>query len=57
MFRLHWEESVIFSKKRGKTKAIWEERIWLGLKMGHSLSVLDGIDLNHHPVHKPLSAM
>lgn len=34
-----------------------EEWLWLGLKLGHPLPVLNNIDLNKEPVHEPLEAM
>jgi predicted RNase H-like HicB family nuclease len=34
-----------------------EDWILLGLKMGHPLPVLDGIDLNRQPQHEPVDAL
>lgn len=34
-----------------------EEWILLGLKLGHSLPVVDGIDLNKEPEYEPMEAV
>ena len=34
-----------------------EEWILLGLKLGHTLPVIDGIDLNQEPAHEPLDTV
>ncbi|OGO19051.1 MAG: hypothetical protein A2Z15_06900 [Chloroflexi bacterium RBG_16_50_11] len=34
-----------------------EDWILVGLKLGHSLPVIDGIDLNEEPRHEPVEAM
>lgn len=37
--------------------ATLEDWILVGLKLGHSLPVVDGIDLNKAPVHEPLDTV
>jgi predicted RNase H-like HicB family nuclease len=34
-----------------------EEWLWLGLKLGHELPVVGGIDLNREPVYEPLESV
>lgn len=34
-----------------------EDWILVGLKFGHHMPVLDGIDLNQEPIHEPMDAM
>ncbi|KAA3659644.1 MAG: type II toxin-antitoxin system HicB family antitoxin [Calditrichaeota bacterium] len=34
-----------------------EDWIFVGLKLGHPLPVIDGIDLNKGPVHEPVESM
>jgi predicted RNase H-like HicB family nuclease len=34
-----------------------EDWILLGLKLGHQLPIIDGIDLNLQPVHEPVEAL
>lgn len=34
-----------------------EDWILVGLKLGHALPVLDGINLNEHPRHEPVDAV
>jgi predicted RNase H-like HicB family nuclease len=34
-----------------------EEWLWLGLKLGHQLPVVGGIDLNREPVYEPLESV
>ncbi|MBI3736520.1 type II toxin-antitoxin system HicB family antitoxin [Candidatus Sumerlaeota bacterium] len=34
-----------------------EDWILLGLKLGHSLPVIEGIDLNRLPTHEPVDAL
>jgi predicted RNase H-like HicB family nuclease len=34
-----------------------EDWIWLGLKLGHPLPVIDGIDLNKEPRREPMEAV
>ena len=34
-----------------------EDWILVGLKLGHSLPVIDGIDLNKEPQHEPVEAV
>lgn len=34
-----------------------EDWILVGLKLGHSLPIVDGIDLNREPEYEPLEAM
>ncbi|MDQ3747159.1 MAG: type II toxin-antitoxin system HicB family antitoxin [Acidobacteriota bacterium] len=34
-----------------------EDWVWLGLKMGHALPVIDGIDLNREPAHESLESV
>ena len=38
-------------------RSVLEEWVWLGLKLGHRLPVIDGIDLNKEPAHEPLEAV
>lgn len=38
-------------------RSILEDWILVGLKLGHSLPVIDGIDLNEEPRHEPVEAM
>ncbi len=34
-----------------------EDWILVGLKLGHPLPVIDGIDLNREPIHEPVDAL
>ena len=34
-----------------------EDWLFLGIKLGHTLPVIDGIDLNREPVREPLDAL
>ena len=34
-----------------------EDWILVGLKMGHPIAVIDGIDLNREPVYEPMEAV
>ena len=34
-----------------------EDWVWLGLKLGHRLPVIAGIDLNKDPEHEPVDAV
>jgi hypothetical protein len=34
-----------------------EDWLWLGLKLGHQLPVIDGIDLNREPVYESLESV
>ena len=34
-----------------------EDWIFVGLKLGHQLPVIDGFDLNMEPTHEPMAAM
>jgi len=34
-----------------------EDWLWLGLKLGHQLPVIDGIDLNKEPVYESLESV
>jgi predicted RNase H-like HicB family nuclease len=34
-----------------------EDWIWVGLKLGHSLPVIEDIDLNKEPVREPVDAV
>ena len=38
-------------------RSVLEGWILLGLKLGHTLPVLDGIDLNQAPVREPLESL
>ena len=38
-------------------RSVLEDWIVLGLKMGHDLPVISGIDLNEEPVCEPVEAM
>jgi predicted RNase H-like HicB family nuclease len=41
----------------GELRSTLEEWILLGLKLGHSLPVVDGIDLNKEPEYEPMEAV
>jgi predicted RNase H-like HicB family nuclease len=41
----------------GELRSTLEEWILLGLKLGHSLPVIDGIDLNKEPEYEPMEAV
>lgn len=41
----------------GELRSSLEEWILLGLKLGHSLPVVDGIDLNKEPEDEPMEAV
>ena len=41
----------------GELRSTLEEWILLGLKLGHSLPVVDGIDLNKEPEYEPVEAV
>ena len=34
-----------------------EDWLWLGLKLGHALPVIEGIDLNQEPAYEPVESM
>ncbi|MFH0814366.1 MAG: type II toxin-antitoxin system HicB family antitoxin, partial [Pseudomonadota bacterium] len=34
-----------------------EDWIFVGLKLGHQLPVIDGFDLNKEPIHEPMAAV
>lgn len=34
-----------------------EDWLWVGLKLGHPLPLIDGLDLNKEPVHEPVDAV
>ena len=34
-----------------------EDWLWLGLKLGHQLPVIDGIDLNREPVYESMESV
>ncbi|MDQ3585572.1 MAG: type II toxin-antitoxin system HicB family antitoxin [Acidobacteriota bacterium] len=34
-----------------------EDWVWLGLKLGHQLPVVDGIDLNREPVYESVESV
>ncbi len=38
-------------------RSILEEWILLGLKLGHTLPVIAGFDLNREPIHEPVGAV
>lgn len=38
-------------------RSVLEDWILLGLKLGHSLPVIAGIDLNEKPTHEPVDAV
>lgn len=38
-------------------RATLEDWIWVGLKLGHSLPVIAGIDLNQEPTYEPVGAV
>jgi predicted RNase H-like HicB family nuclease len=38
-------------------RATLEDWIWVGLKLGHSLPVIAGIDLNQEPTYEPMGAV
>lgn len=38
-------------------RSVLEDWILLGLKLGHALPVIAGIDLNEEPTHEPVDAM
>lgn len=41
----------------GELRSTLEDWILVGLKLGHSLPVIDGIDLNKEPEYEPLEAV
>lgn len=41
----------------GELRSTLEEWILLGLKLGHRLPVVDGIDLNKEPEYEPMEAV
>ena len=38
-------------------QSVLEDWIWLGLKLGHPLPVIDGMDLNQVPACEPVDAL
>ncbi len=38
-------------------QSVLEEWIFIGLKLGHQLPVIDGFDLNMEPTHEPMATM
>jgi predicted RNase H-like HicB family nuclease len=52
---------IVFSHSERTCKielyAALEDWILLGLKMGHTLPVISGIDINRKPIYEPLDAM
>ena len=45
------------SKCETELRSTLEDWILVGLKLGHSLPVIDGIDLNEEPRHEPVEAV
>ena len=45
------------SRCQGELRSVLEEWIWLGLKLGHPLPVIAGIDLNKVPEHESADAL
>ncbi|HLY61771.1 MAG TPA: type II toxin-antitoxin system HicB family antitoxin [Terriglobia bacterium] len=45
------------SECEGELRSTLEEWILLGLRLGHPLPVLDGIDLNKEPTREPVDAV
>ena len=41
----------------GELRSTLEEWILLGLKLGHNLPIVDGIDLNKEPEYEPVEAV
>ncbi len=38
-------------------RSVLEDWILVGLKLGHTLPIIDGIDLNQEPVREPVEAL
>lgn len=38
-------------------RSVLEEWLWLGLKLGHQLPVIGGIDLNREPVYESVESV
>ena len=38
-------------------RSVLEDWVWLGLKLGHELPVIDDIDLNREPAHESLESV
>jgi len=45
------------SECEGELQSTLEDWILMGLKLGHPMPVIDGIDLNREPALEPLDAM
>lgn len=41
----------------GGLRSALEDWVWLGLRLGHALPVVDGIDLNREPSCEPLESV
>jgi predicted RNase H-like HicB family nuclease len=44
-------------KCEDELRSTLEDWLLLGLKLGHTLPVIDGIDLNKEPVYEPVESM
>jgi len=49
--------STTLQKCEGELRSILEDWVLLGLKLGHRLPIVDGIDLNKEPQHEPVEAV
>ena len=49
--------AVSLRECEGELQSILEDWILLGLRLGHSLPVLAGIDLNKEPAREPVDAL
>jgi len=45
------------SECKDELRSTLEDWILVGLKLGHPLPVIDGIDLNKEPTYEPVDAM
>ena len=52
---------IAFSKTlrecENELQSVLEDWIFVGLKLGHKLPVIDGLNLNLEPAHEPMAAM
>lgn len=49
--------SVSLKACEEELRSTLEDWLWLGLKLGHTLPVIDGIDLNQEPAYEPVESM
>lgn len=46
-----------FRACKDELRSTLEDWVLVGLKRGHTLPIIDGLDLNHAPSHEPVDAL